>query len=59
MKMLPMDSTTIHRDIHINGFPQLCEEDNSIDQIKEYKGVCSRKTTSKTPLRKSLVPSLI
>ena len=57
--MLLMGSTTIHQDTHINGFPQLCEEDNSIAQIKEYNGVGSRKTLSKTPLRKSLVLSLI
>ena len=57
--MLPMGSTTIHQDTHINGFPQLCEQDNSIGQIKEYNSVGSRKTLSKTPLRKSLVLSLI
>ena len=59
MRMLPMGSTTIHQDTHINGFPQLCEQDNSIGQIKEYNGVCSEKSMSKTPLQKSLVLSLI
>ena len=59
MKMLPMGSTTIHRDTHINGFPQLCEQDNSIGQIKEYNSVGSRKSMSNTPLLQSLVLSLI
>lgn len=50
IRMLPMGSTTIHQDTHINGFPQLCEQDNSIGQIKEYNGVSSQKSMSKTPL---------
>jgi len=59
MKMLSMGSTTIHQDTHINGFPQLCEQDNSIGQIKEYNGACSDRSMSKTPLRKSSALSLI
>ena len=55
IRMLSMDSTTIHPGFHINGIPQLCEHGDSIGQTKEYNGVCSRKTTSKTTLRISLV----
>ena len=42
-KMLLMGSTTSHRDFHIDGIPQLCEQSDSIGQNKRYNGVCSRK----------------
>ena len=43
IKMLLMDSTTIHPGFHISGIPQLSEHGDSIGQTKEYNGVYSRK----------------
>ena len=40
--MLSMGSTTIHPGFHINGFPQLFEQGDSIGQTKRCNGVCSR-----------------
>ena len=39
--MLLMGSTKSHRDFHIDGVPQLCEQGDSIGQTKRYNGVCS------------------
>ena len=39
-----MGSAIIHRDFRQDGFPQLCEQGDSICQIKWYNDVCSRKT---------------
>ena len=35
IKMLLMDSTTIHPGFHISGIPQLCEQGDSIGQTKD------------------------
>jgi hypothetical protein len=34
-RMLLMGSTTIHRDFHEDGIPQLCEQGDSIGQAKD------------------------
>ena len=35
IKMLLMDSTTIHPGFHISGIPQLCEQGDSIGQTQK------------------------
>ena len=45
MRRWLMDSATIHREFQKDGFPQLCEQEDNICQIKWYNDVCSRKHT--------------
>jgi hypothetical protein len=54
-KMLLMGSTTSHRDFHIDGIPQLCEQGYSIGQTKDIMVHARGTTTSETTLQKSLV----
>jgi hypothetical protein len=41
-----MDSATIHREFHKDGFPQLCEQGGDICQVNLLNDVCSRKHTT-------------